>query len=155
MQTGQNSIAPENSLPQLGQVRWASVLTVLAALQLQAQPRARPGSTERREIGQHGPWQTIVAFHKEFRVSPTITVENIFRNKIPETWRPDCLCNGMKTPDHEQKLHLDGIERPKIWKTLDCHGDLWNLCGCARSVVRKIRNKRSPVFHSLIANQKS
>jgi hypothetical protein len=26
MQTGQNSIAPENSLPQLGQVRWGSVL---------------------------------------------------------------------------------------------------------------------------------
>jgi len=25
MQTGQNSIAPENSLPQLGQVRWGSV----------------------------------------------------------------------------------------------------------------------------------
>jgi len=25
MQTGQNSIAPENSLPQLGQVRWDSV----------------------------------------------------------------------------------------------------------------------------------
>jgi hypothetical protein len=32
MQTGQNSIAPENSLPQLGQVRWGFVLTVLAAL---------------------------------------------------------------------------------------------------------------------------
>jgi hypothetical protein len=25
MQTGQNSIAPESSLPQLGQVRWGSV----------------------------------------------------------------------------------------------------------------------------------
>jgi hypothetical protein len=32
MQTGQNSIAPENSLPQLGQVRWGFVLIVLAAL---------------------------------------------------------------------------------------------------------------------------
>jgi hypothetical protein len=28
MQTGQNSIAPENSLPQLGQVRWGSVVTI-------------------------------------------------------------------------------------------------------------------------------
>src|SRR6201997_1373089 len=32
MQTGQNSIAPENSLPQLGQVRWGSVLMHLAVL---------------------------------------------------------------------------------------------------------------------------
>jgi hypothetical protein len=29
MQTGQNSIAPENSLPQLGQVRWGSALILL------------------------------------------------------------------------------------------------------------------------------
>jgi hypothetical protein len=27
-------------------------------------------------------WQTMVAFHKEFRVSPTITAEITFRNKI-------------------------------------------------------------------------
>src|SRR5262245_8179111 len=32
MQTGQNSIAPENSLPQLGQVRWGSVLMDLTVL---------------------------------------------------------------------------------------------------------------------------
>jgi hypothetical protein len=32
MQTGQNSIAPENSLPQLGQVRWGSVLIDLTVL---------------------------------------------------------------------------------------------------------------------------
>src|ERR1700751_6084346 len=31
MQTGQNSIPPENSLPQLGQVRWGSVLTDLTS----------------------------------------------------------------------------------------------------------------------------
>jgi len=29
MQTGQNSISAENSLPQLGQVRWGSALMVL------------------------------------------------------------------------------------------------------------------------------
>jgi hypothetical protein len=39
---GQNSIAPESSLPQLGQVRWGSVLTDLTVLQ----PKATPGSTE-------------------------------------------------------------------------------------------------------------
>ena len=38
MQTGQNSIAPENSLPQLGQVRWGSALMGLTALQAQATP---------------------------------------------------------------------------------------------------------------------
>jgi len=32
MQTGQNSSVPENSLPQLGQVRWGCVLMVLSAL---------------------------------------------------------------------------------------------------------------------------
>ena len=38
MQTGQNSIAPENSLPQLGQVRWGSVLIDLSVLWLQSAP---------------------------------------------------------------------------------------------------------------------
>jgi hypothetical protein len=33
MQTGQNSSVPENSLPQLGQVRWGCVLIFLTALQ--------------------------------------------------------------------------------------------------------------------------
>jgi len=42
MQTGQNSIAPENSLPQLGQVRLGSL--DLTALQPQPQPTAKPHS---------------------------------------------------------------------------------------------------------------
>jgi hypothetical protein len=53
MQTGQNSIAPENSLPQLEQVRWGSVLMALTALQAQSEPKATR-FTERYEIGQHG-----------------------------------------------------------------------------------------------------
>jgi hypothetical protein len=56
MHTGQNSIAPESSLPQLGQVRWGSVLMVLAGLQPQSEPKATPRSTESREIVQHGFW---------------------------------------------------------------------------------------------------
>ena len=68
MQTGQNSIAPENSLPQLGQVRWGSVLMGLTALQPQSEPKATPRSTEWCEIGQHGSWQTVVPFHKQLRV---------------------------------------------------------------------------------------
>ena len=52
MQTGQNSINPENSLPQLGQVRWGSVFMALTVLQPQSEPKATPRSTGRREIGQ-------------------------------------------------------------------------------------------------------
>src|SRR5215472_13865211 len=38
--------------------------------------------------------------------------------KFPETRRPGCLCNEMKAPGHERKLHLDGTEKPvfrKFW----------------------------------------
>jgi hypothetical protein len=49
--------------------------------------------------------------------------------KFSETRRPDSLCNGMKTSGHEHKLHLGGTAKPGIQKTLDCHRDLWNLCG--------------------------
>jgi hypothetical protein len=41
MQTGQNSIAPENSFPQLGQVRWASVLMALPAVEPQSESTRR------------------------------------------------------------------------------------------------------------------
>ena len=30
----------------------------------------------------------MVAFHKDFRVSPTIAAESVSRNKIPETLEP-------------------------------------------------------------------
>jgi hypothetical protein len=58
----------------------------------------------------------MVAFHKEFRVSPTITGKSMFRNKIPETLKPGCLCNGMKTPDHDYELHLGSTAKPGIQK---------------------------------------
>jgi len=38
----------------------------------------------------------------------------------------------MKTPDHDYELHLDGTAKPGIQKTLDCRGNLRNLCGRAR-----------------------
>jgi hypothetical protein len=68
MHTGQNSIAPENSLPQLGQVRWGSVFMVLTAVQPQPEPKATRRSTEWCQIGGHGSWQTVVLFHKQLRV---------------------------------------------------------------------------------------
>jgi hypothetical protein len=68
MHTGQNSIAPENSLPQLGQVRWGSVFMALTTLQPQPEPQHHNTRTEWCEIGQHGPWQTVVPFHKQLRL---------------------------------------------------------------------------------------
>jgi hypothetical protein len=50
MQTGQNSITPESSLPQLEQVRWGCVFMDLTALQ----PQITPRSTEWCEIDRHG-----------------------------------------------------------------------------------------------------
>ena len=67
MQTGQNSIAPESSLPQLGQVRWGSALMALTALQPYSEPKATPRSTEWCEIGQHRAWHSVVPFHKRMR----------------------------------------------------------------------------------------
>ena len=44
LQTGQNSTAPESSLPQLGQVRWCPVLMALKPVRPQPEPKARPSS---------------------------------------------------------------------------------------------------------------
>ena len=44
MQTGQNSIAPENPLPQLGQLRWGSVLMLLTVLRIRSKLRKEHGS---------------------------------------------------------------------------------------------------------------
>jgi hypothetical protein len=68
MQTGQNSIAPENSLLQLGQVRWEYVIMALAAPEPQPEPKATPRSTEWCEIGQQGFWHTVVPLHEQSRV---------------------------------------------------------------------------------------
>jgi hypothetical protein len=69
MQTGQNSSAPENSVPQLGQVRWGSVLMALTALQPQFEPKATPRSIEWCESAQRGAWQIVILFHKPLCVA--------------------------------------------------------------------------------------
>ncbi len=51
----------------------------------------------------------------------------MFRNKISETRRSDCLCNGLTTPDDEHKLQLVRTEEPGFQKALDLHGYLRNL----------------------------
>jgi hypothetical protein len=57
------------------------------------------------------------------RVSAILAGQSMFRNKIPETLEPGCLCNEMKAPDHEQKLQLDCTEEPDFQETLDCDAD--------------------------------
>ena len=85
MQTGQNSIVPEISLPQIEQVRWGSVLMALTALQPQFEPKATPRSIEWCESGQRGPWQTVVLFHK--RVCSIICAASSNRNEKHQTHR--------------------------------------------------------------------
>jgi hypothetical protein len=70
MQTGQNCIASDNSLPQLGQVRWGSALMALSALQPQPESKA----TRLRRA-----WQTVVLFHK--LVHFTISAASSDRNE--------------------------------------------------------------------------
>jgi hypothetical protein len=67
MQTGQNSIAPEISLPQLGQLSWGSVLMDLNVLGPQLsgkQPHAPPIVAK---SASSAPWQSVVSFHKQLR----------------------------------------------------------------------------------------
>jgi hypothetical protein len=64
-------------LPQLGQVRWGSVLMTLTVLQRQSEPKATPRATEWCESGQHSPWQTVVSLHKQLRVSLYYRVKHV------------------------------------------------------------------------------
>jgi hypothetical protein len=62
MQTGQNSMAPENSLPQLGQMRWGSVFMDLTVLQPQFERKSTARSTFTALD------KAIVPFHKQMRL---------------------------------------------------------------------------------------
>ena len=106
MQTGQNCIAPENSLPQLGQVRLRSVLMGLDVLRMRSRlrnehgflrqpaaarlrnqvlgsvPPAIPSSTERCEIRRRtllascGPASIVTSRRSNARVSQALRVWN-------------------------------------------------------------------------------
>jgi hypothetical protein len=56
-------MAPENSLPQLGQVRWDSVFIELTALQ--PQRRSPPSGAK---LAFTVPGKAVVPFHKQLRV---------------------------------------------------------------------------------------
>src|SRR5260370_38919393 len=83
MQTGQNSIARENSLPQLGQVRWGSVLMALTALQPQSEPKATPWSAERCESSQHGLLASCCPVPQAITSSFILARRSTFGKKIP------------------------------------------------------------------------
>jgi hypothetical protein len=79
MQTGQNSIAPENSLPQLEQVRWGSVFMALTTCQPQPWPKATPRSIERWESAGASPDNTT--FSDE--TFPKLTAVNRQLSRLP------------------------------------------------------------------------
>src|SRR5262249_3660901 len=64
MQTGQNSIAPENSLPQLGHVRWGSVFINLTGLQPEFEAKPIPHS------GESSPLPSDAGFVEAFPLGP-------------------------------------------------------------------------------------
>jgi hypothetical protein len=83
MHTGQNSIPPENSLPQLGQVRWDSVFMDPTALQPQFERKPTARSTEWCKIGVHGTWQSCCPVPQTIACSFIVALQIKFRNKIP------------------------------------------------------------------------
>jgi hypothetical protein len=78
MQTGQNSIAPESSLPQLGQVRRGSVLMGLTG------PSADSNATLHRLTQNRSALalQTLVKFHKQMSVALYYRVKSRFGTKF-------------------------------------------------------------------------
>jgi hypothetical protein len=74
MHTGQNSFAPENSLPQLAQVRWVSAFMDLTVLQPPFEPKPTARSTEWCKIGLHSPWQSWCPVPRAIALSIYITV---------------------------------------------------------------------------------
>ena len=63
MHTGQNSIPPENSLPQLGQTRLSSMFMGLIALQSEPEPKATPGGAKASSTV---PGKPLSLFHENF-----------------------------------------------------------------------------------------
>src|ERR1700737_3508351 len=56
---------------------------LVAALQLQSEPKGRPRSAQWCQIGQHGPWQTVVPVPRAIASSFRVALQIAFRNKIP------------------------------------------------------------------------
>ena len=50
--------------------------------------------------------------HSESRIGR----ESLLRNKIPETRRPDCLCNGLKGVWGDRQLNYFNLRMPSLLK---------------------------------------
>jgi hypothetical protein len=55
----------------------------LTALQPQPEPKATPRSAQWCQIGEHGPWQTVVPVPRAIASSFRVALQITFRNKIP------------------------------------------------------------------------
>src|SRR5262252_1337410 len=93
-QTGQNSIAPENSLPQLGQMRWGSVLMALTALQSQRQPQHDHARTERCRNRPARPLANCCPVAQAMAYCLILDFQLTFRNKIPAARDPAALVDS-------------------------------------------------------------
>src|SRR6516164_10408069 len=83
MQTGQNSIAPENSLLQLGQVRWGSLLMALTALQSPPRPAAIPRSHQVVRNWPARPPSSCCPVARAISCCVILSRQITFRNRIP------------------------------------------------------------------------
>jgi hypothetical protein len=142
MHTGQNSIAPENSLPQLGQVRLGSVLMALPAVQPQPELKATPRSTERCEIGQHGSLANCCPVPQAIGCSFILARHIMFRNKIPTV---GILRRPVLITTFGDRARLEIKRRKPCGWTLALSGNgerpllLWNRGHPRRGSLREIR----------------
>ena len=88
MQTGQNSIAPENSLPQLGQVRWGPVLILPPVSRPQSETKRTPYAHQVAGTWPYSGWHPAVLLHGQSRVALRFRVipysgRNSFREPPP------------------------------------------------------------------------
>ena len=92
IQTGQNSSVPENSLPQLGQVRLVCVLIVLDVLQRQPQPTAKPPAHRVVRNRPARPLANCCHVPQAVARSFILARQIMFRNKIPAAFGDGASC---------------------------------------------------------------
>src|SRR5262249_15676572 len=90
MQTGQNSIVPENWLPQLEQVRWSSVLMDLTVLRLQSEPKTTARSTPvvgnrpARSLANCSPVPQAIACFRDLSAFDHVSEQNSCRSSVED-----------------------------------------------------------------------
>jgi hypothetical protein len=126
-------------------VRWGFVIIALATLPSQPEPKATPRSTEWCEIGQNGPWQTVVPFHK--LVCSIVCAASSNRNEKHQTHlgHPTARLNQQVRQLYEREKYQEaipiaeravevakrafGLEQPETASELDNLGFLFQKIG--------------------------